>query len=161
MELWHTDTMKLNIVIRRILQFIQLAEFSSPPSFQFCLSAHQMLPSLIYTHLPLFLLLPPVNGWLVLSHSIEALSHCSKVKTSICIAKNAVHLWLGKTCDSCSPNLNFPSDKKLFKIYRTITVLAKRGQMTSMIITQDASDIDVPCKPDTTGFIQSMDTNKN
>jgi len=41
-----------------------------------------------------------------------------------------------------------------------MTVLGERGQMTSLLIIQDASDSDVPCKSGTTGFIQSMDRNK-
>jgi len=42
-----------------------------------------------------------------------------------------------------------------------MTVLGECGQMTSLLITQDASDSDVPCKSGTTGFIQSMDINEN
>ena len=53
------------------------------------------------------------------------------------------------------------NDKKLFKIHKMMTVLAERGQMTSLLIIQDASNSDVPCKSGTTGFIQSMDRNKN
>lgn len=56
----------------------------------------------------------------------------------------------------------FPdNDKKLFKIHKTMTVLGERGQMTALLITQDASDSDVPCRVGTTGFIQSMDRNEN
>jgi hypothetical protein len=48
------------------------------------------------------------------------------------------------------------NDKKLFKTQKMMTMLGERGQMTSLLITQDASNSDVPCKSGTTGFIYSI-----